>query len=57
MENFFISVKNPNQKGSFLMHVNGECDMRAVYIVTIITLLLDLDKEILDGVPEYISSC
>lgn len=39
------------------MHLNGESDMRAVYIVTIITLLMNLDKTLLENVPEFISKC
>lgn len=30
-------------KGSYLMHLNGESDMRAVYIVVIMTILLKLE--------------
>ena len=30
-------------KGSYLMHENGESDMRAVYIVVVMTILLGLE--------------
>lgn len=43
LEEFFFTLKNPAYKGSYLMHVNGESDMRAVYIVVIMVILLRLE--------------
>ncbi|CAD8113346.1 unnamed protein product [Paramecium sonneborni] len=57
LEKFFWSVQDPNERGSYLMHVNGEADMRAVYIVVIMVILLKLDPKLLDGCAEYIASC
>lgn len=47
------------------MHVNGEADMRAVYIVVIMVVILKLEyfyiinisPKLLDGCAEYIASC
>lgn len=36
------------------MHVEGECDLRASYIVTIIVKMLKLDYKLLEGVAETI---
>ncbi|CAK57978.1 unnamed protein product (macronuclear) [Paramecium tetraurelia] len=57
LEKFFWSVQDPTEKGSYLMHVNGEADIRAVYIVVIMVVILKLDPKLLDGCAEYIASC
>lgn len=38
--NFFMKCKNPSSKGSFLISEEGEADMRAVYIVVVISKIL-----------------
>ena len=43
LEKFFWSIQDPNEKGSYLMHVNGEADIRAVYIVVIMVVILKLE--------------
>lgn len=58
MYNFLLSLRNPMKKGSFHMHVDGEEDMRGVYIAVILADLLNLDKKVLlQGVAEHIASC
>ncbi|CAD8199800.1 unnamed protein product [Paramecium octaurelia] len=57
LEKFFWSIQDPKEKGSYLMHINGEADMRAVYIVVIMVVILKLDPKLLDGCAEYIASC
>lgn len=55
---FLLSVRNPERKGSFLMHVKGECDMRGTYIAMVIADILNiLTDELKDGVGDYIASC
>lgn len=56
--NFFLSCKNPTRKGSYLMHVGGECDMRGSYITMVIADLLNiLTDELKDGVSDAIAAC
>lgn len=43
LERFFKSIQDPAHRGSYIMHVNGETDLRAVYIVVIIVMLLNLE--------------
>lgn len=57
LQQFFFRVQNPEYKGSYLMHENGESDLRAVYIVVIMSILLRLDATLLDSCDEYISQC
>lgn len=58
LKRFFLSLRNKDAKGSYLMHQNGEADLRAIYIVVLISATLGiLDSEITDGVVEYIQSC
>lgn len=58
MYNFLLSLRNPMKKGSFHMHLEGEEDMRGVYIAVILADLLNFEKEkLLQGVAEHISSC
>ena len=44
---FFKKMK---KGGRFTMHEEGECDLRASYIVTLITKSLKLPEDILEGV-------
>jgi hypothetical protein len=37
-----------------MMHEEGECDLRAIFIVTLIAKTLNLPKDILEGVAETI---
>lgn len=46
--------KKCKQGGKFMMHEQGECDLRGSYIVAIITKMLHLDETILEGVAEII---
>jgi len=39
------------------MHKDGESDMRAVYIVVIMTILLRLDPILLEYCDDYITLC
>jgi protein farnesyltransferase subunit beta len=51
-----MSLKTKNN--SFLMHENGEDDLRGVYIVIVVASLLNiLTSDLIDGVADYISSC
>lgn len=55
---WLLSLKNKNRKGSFLMHKEGEVDLRAVYIVITIGSILNLlTEELIEGVGEYITDC
>ncbi|CAD8194731.1 unnamed protein product [Paramecium octaurelia] len=57
LKEFFWSVQDQAEKGSYLMHINGEADIRAVYIVVIMVFILKLDPKLLEGCAEYIASC
>lgn len=58
MYRFLLSLRNPIRKGSFHMHLEGEEDMRGVYIAVILADVLNLEKDrLLEGVGDYISSC
>lgn len=37
-----------------MMHEEGECDLRAIFIVTLITKALRLPEDILEGVAETV---
>ena len=40
------------------MHIEGEVDLRATYIVVVVASLLDLMREeLMEGVREYLASC
>lgn len=39
------------------MHENGECDLRGIYIVVIIAKMLNMEKDIYDGLADEIISC
>lgn len=50
------SLKQPD--GSFLVHVNGEVDVRAGYCVVCITTLLGISTpKLFDGMAPFIASC
>jgi protein farnesyltransferase subunit beta len=42
------------KEGKFMMHAEGECDLRAIFIVTLITKTLNLPTDILAGVAETV---
>jgi hypothetical protein len=46
--------KKCKKGGKFMMHEEGECDLRAIFIVTLIAKTLNLPKDILEGVAETI---
>lgn len=53
---WFLSMKRPN--GGFMMHDDGETDVRASYTVIAIAKLLNLlTPELMEGVAEYILQC
>lgn len=56
---FFNSMKNPdgNQKGSFLMHKNGEFDTRSAYCAISCTNLLGLKEVDFSDTFEWLLSC
>jgi len=40
------------------MHHLGEADMRGVYIVVVISIILNIqDDDLFDGVADFIASC
>lgn len=48
-------MKNPNLPGSFLMHTDGESDMRSNYCAIAVANLLNiLDEEIIENVADNI---
>jgi prenyltransferase beta subunit len=47
-------LRKMKQGGRYTMHLQGECDLRASYIATLITKSLKLPEELLDGVAEMI---
>lgn len=56
MYNWISSLKQPD--GSFLVHVNGEVDVRAGYCVICITTLLGISTpKLFDGMAPFIASC
>lgn len=56
MLSFLRSLKQPD--GSFAMHDNGECDVRAVYCaIAVADVLGILKSDLIDGVLGYIQSC
>lgn len=55
--NFLISMKDP-KTGGFLMHKNGESDVRGAYCALSAASILNImTPELIQGVPEYIASC
>ena len=53
---FFFSLKQ--EDNSFIMHENGETDLRATYIVVCVSSLLNImTDELIEGVADYILSC
>lgn len=57
MYRFLMGRRNPNLKGSFLVHEKGECDMRGAYTAIIIADVLNImTDELKDGVGDYIAS-
>lgn len=53
---WIMSLKQPD--GSFLVHVNGEVDVRAGYCVVCIATLLGISTpELLEGMGSFIASC
>lgn len=58
MYNFLMGLRHPVHKGSFIMHENGEEDLRGVYIAVIVADILNIsDDKLMDGVADYIASC
>ncbi|SPO29207.1 related to RAM1 - protein farnesyltransferase, beta subunit [Ustilago trichophora] len=56
MLEWISSLKQPD--GSFLVHVNGEVDVRAGYCVVCITTLLGISTpKLFDGMAPFIASC
>ena len=56
MYDFLLSLKT--EHNSFLMHENGEDDLRAVYIVMVTATVLDIaTPELIHGVADYVASC
>ena len=52
------STQEASLPGSFVMHENGEMDMRGIYCCLVIADILGLlDEELRDGVAEFIQSC
>lgn len=43
MFNFLMSLRSTTYQGSFIIHENGEEDMRGVYIAVILAKLLNFD--------------
>ncbi|KAI3626077.1 hypothetical protein CBS9595_001438 [Malassezia furfur] len=53
---WMLRLKQPD--GSFLVHEQGEIDVRATYCVLVVASLLGLvTDELLDGVGDYLASC
>lgn len=53
---WFLKLKQKD--GSFSMHVNGECDMRAIYCVLCVCKILNLiTPELTENTLEWILSC
>lgn len=56
MYQWLLTLKQDD--GSFVMHVGGERDTRAVYCVLVIASLLDIiTPELIEGTPEWLSRC
>jgi len=57
MYKFLMRMRNPEIKGSFLIHDKGECDMRAAYSAMVIADILNImTDELKEGVGDYIAS-
>jgi protein farnesyltransferase subunit beta len=55
---FFLKMRHPTVKGAFIMHEKGELDLRACYIVAVISKILGiLTPELIDGTIDYIANC
>ena len=51
-------MKMKTEHNSFIIHDNGEEDIRALYIAVIVAKILNIDtEEFKDGISEYISKC
>jgi protein farnesyltransferase subunit beta len=56
MYSYLISLKT--KKNSFLIHENGEEDLRATYIAVVIANVLNIDDEgFREGISDYLASC
>ncbi|VVT53067.1 uncharacterized protein SAPINGB_P003387 [Magnusiomyces paraingens] len=56
MYDWIFKLKTP--EGGFKMHINGECDTRAVYCALSVASLLNiLTPELVEGVSGFISRC
>ena len=55
---FFLKMKHPTIRGAFIMQENGELDLRACYIVIVISKILGiLTPELIEGTVDYIANC
>merc|ERR1712151_1198932 len=53
---FLMRMKSP--QGGFMMHDQGETDMRGTYCALAVASMLNiLTDELIDGVPEYVRRC
>lgn len=53
---FLMRMKSP--AGGFMMHEEGETDMRGTYCaIAVASMLHILTDELIEGVPEYVSRC
>lgn len=58
LRDWILSLRQPGVPGSYLIHENGEADLRAVYIAMVAGKLFNiLTPEITEGVAEYIVQC
>ena len=56
MYSLLMSLKT--ERNSFLIHENGEEDLRATYIAVVIASVLNIDDEgFKDGISDYLASC
>eukprot|EP00929_Paragymnodinium_shiwhaense_P001988 TRINITY_DN102188_c0_g1_i1.p1 TRINITY_DN102188_c0_g1~~TRINITY_DN102188_c0_g1_i1.p1 ORF type:complete len:467 (+),score=100.34 TRINITY_DN102188_c0_g1_i1:100-1401(+) len=54
--NFLMRMKSPS--GGFMMHHQGETDMRGTYCALAVASMLHMiTDELIEGVPEYVSRC
>lgn len=54
--NFLMRMKT--SQGGFMMHEEGETDMRGTYCAVAVASMLNiLTDELIEGVPEYVSGC
>ena len=58
MYHALLSMRNSEIEGSFLMHREGECDMRATYIAIIVAKVLNiLTDDLKKKTGDFIASC